>query len=43
MSADVLDALAAVQDASEAIDRNGNEELLLTTLLLRLPALRPVS
>jgi len=43
VSADVLDALAAVQDASEAIDRNGNEELLLTTLLLRLPGLRPVS
>ena len=36
-----LDALAAVQDASEAIDRNGNEELLLTALLLRLPALTP--
>lgn len=39
VSADALDALVAVQDASEALDRNGNEELLLESLLLRLPAL----
>ena len=40
VSSEALGALAAVQDASEAIDRNGNEEILLESLLLQLP---PVS
>jgi DNA polymerase-3 subunit delta' len=40
-TAELLDALRAVQDASEAVDRNGTEELVLEALLLRLPALSP--
>ena len=35
-----LDAIAAIEDANEAIIRNPNEALLLQALLLRLPGLR---
>lgn len=38
-----LEALGALRDAAEALDRNPNEALLLQALLLRLPALAPVA
>jgi DNA polymerase-3 subunit delta' len=38
---ELVGAMDAIQAASEAIDRNGNEELLLEALFLRLPPLTP--
>ncbi|MEL7207534.1 MAG: AMP-binding protein, partial [Actinomycetota bacterium] len=40
-SAEIIAALDAVQAASEALVRNGNEEILLADLLLRLPPVVP--